>query len=376
MHVLIAPDSFKGSLTAREVAEAASLGIHQADPVATTTIVPMADGGEGSIDALRPVLTKEIPLSVSGPTGKPVETSYGIIEHEGRPTAFIECARSTGLTLIEDDERDPFQLNSFGLGEQIRHAAEHGYHDIIVSLGGSATTDGGTGMLQALGFVFLNDKGEVLPTEENSIAHIASIDDSGKLSELENCRITVACDVTNPFYGKNGAAHIYGPQKGATHEQVLTLDEGLKAFADIIQEKYSVDLQQIAGAGAAGGLGGAFSGVLGADMKPGFDIIAELTDVEEKIKQADLILTGEGSLDTQSSQGKVPVSVGKMAKAHRKPVIAIAGVVDADDFRPYIDAAFSIQRGPGSLAEAVKPEKAKDNIAYTVEQITRTLLIK
>ncbi|WP_079478744.1 glycerate kinase family protein [Halobacillus salinus] len=374
MNVLIAPDSFKGSLSAEEVGQAAARGIDKADPSAKTTVVPMADGGEGSIDALRPVLTKEIPLTVTGPSGKPVETSYAIIENDGTATVFIECARSTGLTLIEDSERDPFQLNSYGLGEQIRHAAEQGYRQITVSLGGSATTDGGTGMLQALGYRFFDKKDEMLSTGTNPLGHIASVDDSEKVSALDDCQITVACDVTNPFHGTNGAAHIYGPQKGATPDQVHELDHGLEQFADIIETKYGVDLQQIPGAGAAGGLGGALAGVLGATLEPGFDIIAELTGLEEKIKEADVVLTGEGSLDTQSSQGKVPMSVGKMAKAHGKPVIAIAGKVDADDFHSTLDAAFSIQRGPGSLEEALDPEKARENIAYTVEQIMRVFV--
>ncbi|RWZ58015.1 glycerate kinase [Halobacillus fulvus] len=375
MNILIAPDSFKGSLSAEDVGKAASAGIHKALPEAKTTIIPMADGGEGSIDALRPVLTKEIPLTVSGPSGKPVETSYGLIEYEGRQTAFIECARSTGLTLIDDTERDPYQLTSYGLGEQIRHAMEHGSRDLIVSLGGSATTDGGVGMLQALGYIFYGEAGKALDSGVNPLGRIDSIDDSSKAPELTKCRITIASDVTNPFYGKDGAAHIYGPQKGATPAQVHHLDEGLKQLAAIVKKQYGLDLQKVAGAGAAGGLGGALAGVLGAKMKPGFEIIANLTGLEEAIKSADLVLTGEGSLDSQSSQGKVPISVGKMAKAHGKPVLAITGKVEAADFSPYLDAAFSIQRGPVSLEEALDAKTAKKNITYITEQILRTLLL-
>ncbi|WP_406944913.1 glycerate kinase [Halobacillus sp. SY10] len=375
MNILIAPDSFKGSLSAEAVGKAAAVGVKKVMDSAEVVIVPMADGGEGSIDALRPFLQKEVAVGVEGPSGSPVETSYGVIEFEGRYTALVECARSTGLTLVDDEERHPYQLTSYGLGEQIKDAVERGYRDIIVSLGGSATTDGGTGMLRALGYTFIDFDGKPIRQGENPLGNIRSIDDSGRLSDLDDCRITIASDVTNPFFGIDGAAHVYGPQKGATPEHVMELDEGLKDLAAIVEAKYGVDLQEIPGAGAAGGLGGALAGVLGAQMKPGFDIIAELTGLEGKIKDADVVLTGEGSLDAQSAHGKVPVSVGVMAKRFDKPVIAMAGKVDPTDFRPAIDAVYSIQRCPVSLEEAVDGEAASTNITFTVENIMRTIIL-
>ncbi|MFD1020272.1 glycerate kinase family protein [Thalassobacillus hwangdonensis] len=375
MNILIAPDSFKGSLSAEAVGKAASVGVKKVLVDAEVVVVPMADGGEGSIDALRSFLKEEIAVRVKGPSGRPVETSYGVIDYEGQRAAFVECARSTGLTLIEDDERDPYRLTSYGLGEEIRDAVERGYRDIIVSLGGSATTDGGTGMLQALGYTFIDFEGKPLEVGKNPLGNISSIDDSGRVAALDDCRITIASDVTNPFYGVEGAAHVYGPQKGASHEEVLELDEGLQQFATIVEAKYGVALQDIPGAGAAGGLGGALAGVLGAEMKPGFEIIAALTGLEKKVKTADLVITGEGSLDTQSAHGKVPVSVGLMAKRYDKPVIAIAGKVDASDFRPAIDAAFSIQRGPVTLDEALDAEAASNNITFTIENIMRTITL-
>ncbi|WP_085504955.1 glycerate kinase family protein [Thalassobacillus devorans] len=373
MKVLIAPDSFKGSLSAYEVGQAAGSGVKRVFPDAEMISVPMADGGEGSIEALSSLGVQEIPVTVTGPSGETVHTSYITLQQDGEETAFIECARSTGLPLIHKETADPYELNSYGLGEQIKDAVERGYKTIMISLGGSATTDGGTGMLQALGFQFLNATGDILGVNRNVLTEAVHITDENKLAGLAACQFIAATDVTNPFYGTQGAAYIYGPQKGATAEQVPELDHGLQQLAKSIQEKYGRDVQHIPGAGAAGGLGGALAGVLGAELKSGFDIIAALTDLEEKISSSDLVITGEGSLDAQSLYGKVPVNVARMAKKHGKSVVAIAGTVGEDIFELHdmIDAVFSIQTGPRSLEDAMNPEIAAQQITQTTEQIMR-----
>lgn len=373
MKILIAPDSFKGSLAANDVGQAAKAGVKMVFQDAEIASVPMADGGEGSIEALSYLDVQEIPVTVVGPSGKPVSTSYITLEQNGEKTAFIECARSTGLPLINKESADPYVLNSYGLGEQIRDAVERGYRTIMVSLGGSATTDGGTGMLQALGFQFLNASGDVLEDDRNVLTEVVQIKDDYKLAGLDACRFIAATDVTNPFYGPQGAACIYGPQKGAAEEQVAELDKGLQQLAKSIQEKYGTDVQHIPGSGAAGGLGGALAGGLGAELKSGFDIIAALTGLEEKISSSNLVITGEGSLDAQSLYGKVPVNVARMAKEHGKPVIAIAGAVgeDISELHDMIDAVFSIQTGPRSLEDAMDPKIATQQITQTTEQIMR-----
>ncbi|MFG6115963.1 glycerate kinase [Halobacillus sp. MO56] len=372
MKILLAPDSFKGSLSAYDVGKAAEAGVKMALD-AEISSVPMADGGEGSIEALSSLDVEEIPVTVAGPSGKTVSTSYITLKQNGEEIAFIECARSTGLPLINKQSADPYELNSYGLGEQIKDAVERGYRTIMVSLGGSATTDGGTGMLQALGFQFLNEQGDVLEADRNIVTEVVHIKDENKIAGLDDCRFIAATDVTNPFYGPKGAAYIYGPQKGAAEEQIPELDKGLQQFAKSIQEKYGHDVQHIPGSGAAGGLGGALAGVLGAELKSGFDIIAALTGLEEKISSSNLVITGEGSLDAQSLYGKVPVNVARMAKKHGKPVIAIAGTVgeDISELHDMIDAVFSIQTGPRSLEDAMNPKIAAQQITQTTEQIMR-----
>lgn len=387
--VVIAPDSFKGSLSARSVGEAAATGVKRAIPNAETVVIPMADGGEGSLDSLDRIVEQEIALTVRGPAGDPVHTSYAVIDFEGTPTACIECARSTGLTLIDDDARDPFLLTSYGLGEQIRHAAARGYKHIVVFLGGSATTDGGTGLLQALGYRLFDTDDRLLGIEANPLGKIARIDDRDKLSALDDCRLTLAVDVTNPFYGPEGAALVYGPQKGASPQQVAQLDHGLRQLAGLIADTYGIDLQGISGAGAAGGLGGVLAALFHAKTQPGFDIVAEVNGLQNEIDAADWVLTGEGKIDRQSTYGKVPVRVAQMAKRGKqgvqgkqgkqgkrdRPVIAIAGTVGdgIDELYEWIDGVFSIQRRPLTLAEALEAETARRQIEDTVEQLARII---
>ncbi|QAS53571.1 glycerate kinase family protein [Halobacillus litoralis] len=371
MKIVIAPDSFKGSLSADQVSLAMEEGIHAAVKGAETIRIPVADGGEGTIDALGKWVSREVPVQVKGPTGEKVDTSFVELPYEGKVVTFIECARSTGLTLVPSDQRKPFLLNSFGLGEQIRAAIEKGSRNLFISLGGSATTDGGTGLLQALGYRFFDEKGERLPEDRNVLTEIADMDDRDVLPELEDCKLTIASDVTNPFYGEKGAAHVYGPQKGANQEDVLLLDQGLEKFAEAVRGYSGIDLQEIPGAGAAGGLGGALAGVLHATMKSGFRVVADLVKLDEMIAGADLVLTGEGSLDAQSADGKVPVSVGKIADKHDVPAVAVAGAVETEgDYTP-LTAVFSIQPGPCSLEQAVEAETAYNNIVHITKQVVR-----
>ncbi|MGI8316703.1 glycerate kinase [Halobacillus mangrovi] len=369
MKIVIAPDSFKGSLSAFSVSEAMAEGVRNVDAEADVVTVPMADGGEGSIEALEKWVSKEIPVKVKGPAGDGLDTSFVILPYNGNETAFIECARSTGITLVPDEKRNPFALNSYGLGEQIRAAIENGCRDLVVSLGGSATTDGGTGLLQALGYRFYDSSGQLLPDDRNILTEIDDMDDKEVMEELAECSITIAPDVTNPFYGKNGAAYVYGPQKGASEEDVMQLDAGLERFSGVVQKATGRHLQEIQGAGAAGGLGGALAGVLGAEMKSGFDVIAELVGLETLLEDADLVLTGEGSLDAQSAHGKVPVSVGKIARNYDVPAVALAGVVDVEGSYEELTAVFSIQSGPCSLAEALDHRTTYKNIKHTTKQI-------
>jgi glycerate kinase len=369
MKVVIAPDSFKGSLSAYEVSKAMAEGVLQARVEADITTVPMADGGEGSIDALKKWVSSEVPVKVNGPDGETIDTSFVTIPFEGKEVAFIECARSTGITLVPNEKRDPFLLNSFGLGEQIRFAIEKGYRNLVVSLGGSATTDGGTGLLQALGYRFYDRNGDLLPNNRNVLTEIDSMNETEKINGLDDCTITVASDVTNPYFGENGAAYVYGPQKGATEEDVTQLDKGLGRFSQVVYQKIGRDLQKIEGAGAAGGLGGALAGVLGAEMKSGFEVISKLVGLEAFLKGADLVLTGEGSLDAQSAHGKVPVSVGNIAMKYGVPSVALAGAVDLEGTYEGLSAVFSIQSGPCTLAEALDRNTAYKNIRQTTKQV-------
>ncbi|UOQ45057.1 glycerate kinase [Halobacillus salinarum] len=374
MKVVLAPDSFKGSLSAQEVCEAMEQGVTAAAPEAETILIPMADGGEGSIDALTKWVHKEVPIAVHGPDGSLVDTSYVILSHEGKEVAFVECARSTGLDLIPDEGRDPLLYNSFGLGEQIRSAVEKGYRDIVVSLGGSATTDGGTGLLQALGYKLYNADDKELEWDRNILLEADKIEDTDLAEKLSNCQITIASDVTNPFHGTNGAAYIYGPQKGASNEQVQLLDEGLVRFSKAIEKFNGRNVQEIEGAGAAGGLGGALTGVLNAKMQSGFDVIAELVELEKFIDDSDLVFTGEGSLDAQSANGKVPVSIGLLAEKYKKPVFALAGKVDLNGDYKMLTAVFSIQSEPLDLKKALEPSHSKKALTHTSEQVLRTFL--
>jgi glycerate 2-kinase len=373
MNVLIASDSYKDSLSAFEVGEAARKGILSALPSANVENSPMADGGEGTLDALLTCLDgEEKEVKVHDPLMNIVIARYVVLNGD---TAFIESARSSGLPLVPFEKRDPMKANTYGLGEQIKDAILSGYRNIVISLGGSATNDGGVGMLQALGWRFYDEDGEELGAEGNPLLKTASFSDNERLPGLEECSFTIASDVTNPFHGEKGAAHIFGKQKGATSEGILELDAGLVRFASLLDKAYGIDVQHVAGSGAAGGLGGSIVSALKGVLQSGVETIMELTGLEEKVMQADIVFTGEGSLDQQSLMGKVPVGVAGLAKKHGKKVIGIAGRIDTDlaEVNQYLDAVFSIQTECRSLKEALRGEVTREQIQVTVEQIVRLL---
>jgi glycerate kinase len=323
MKVVIAPDSYKGSLSAEEVGitikEAFALEI----PGVQVEVIPMADGGEGTLDALLFATNGErIKTMATGPLGENVQTCYGILG-DGE-TAVIEMAQVAGLPMVPEGKRNPMQTTTFGVGELIAAALEKGVRSFIIGLGGSATNDGGLGMLQALGVTFLDQQGNPVKPVGESLLQIASVDFKNLNPKLRDCRFRIASDVENPLCGENGASHVFGPQKGATAEQVQQLDEGLKHYASLMETHLSVKLQDMPGAGAAGGLGFGFL-ALGGEIIPGAQVVAEATGLEKHIEEADWVITGEGQSDFQTLYGKAPFFVAGLAKKHSVSTILISG---------------------------------------------------
>jgi glycerate kinase len=376
---LLAFDSFKDSLSALQAGEAAKKGILRVLPNSQVVISPMADGGEGTIEALLQSTTgREIEVQVHDPLMRPVLAKYAVIDHDGKEVVFIESARSSGLPLIPRKLRSPMQANSYGLGEQISDAVQRGYRHFVLSLGGSATNDGGLGMLQALGWELYDSVGNLIGPNGNPLLEVERICDEKALLGLRECTFTVASDVTNVFYGENGAAFVFAKQKGATDNEIEILDFHLKKLAPLYKKLYRVEVQNISGAGSAGGLGGAIVAALNGKMASGVQTVIELTKLEEKVKWADIVFTGEGSIDKQSIMGKVPVGVGELAKRQGKPIIGIAGRIDTEleEVNQYLDAVFSIQTECRSLEEALEYGNTHKQIEVTAEQITRLLLCR
>ncbi|MDO4427536.1 MAG: glycerate kinase [Moraxella sp.] len=327
MNILIAPDAFKESLTAYQVATAIRHGFYNAFANAHFTLIPMADGGEGTTDALAHSLNGEwVTCTVSDPLGRAVSASY-VLAGE---LAVIEMAAASGLHLVEKDKRNPLITSTYGTGELILDALQKGAKRLIIGIGGSATNDGGAGMLSALGFKFLDKDGQVLGQGGAELVNLAIIDTSQASPLLKGVEIQVACDVNNLLCGANGASHIYAPQKGADSEMVLRLDKALAHFASIAVSHGFKDCQYTAGAGAAGGLGFGLMSFLNASLSSGFTLVAGACGLENAIKQADLIITGEGKMDAQTSMGKVAQGVASLAIKHKKPVIAICGAIEPD----------------------------------------------
>jgi len=373
MKIVVAADSFKGSLSSAELAETVEKGIHKVYPLADVVKIPVADGGEGTVEALVDG-TNGIyrTIKANGPLMTPVTALYGITG-DGK-TAVIEMASASGLPLVSAANRNPMKTTTYGTGELIKDALKKGCREFLIGIGGSATNDCGMGMMQALGMKFFDDKGNEVGIGGESLSRAVSIDDSGLMIEAKEAQFLIACDVDNPLYGKNGAAHVYSRQKGADEQMVLDLDEGLKNFNSVVEKKYGCNMNAISGAGAAGGLGGAFAAFLKGELKPGIDIILEKTGLAEKIKGADFVITGEGRIDFQSVMGKTPVGVSKMAAKQNIPVIAIAGAVTDDSGVVHdhgINSLFSIMNYPISLEDAMEPDRSKIFIEKNIEEIFR-----
>lgn len=324
MKVLICPDKFKECLKAGEVAAHIRNGILKAMPDAICTLLPMADGGEGTMEALVKATRGTIQgVNVHDPLMRPIHSCYGI-SGDGN-NAFIEMAAASGLTLLKPEERNPLITTSFGTGELIRHALDKGFNKIILAIGGSATVDGGAGMAQALGIRFTDEYEQEITRGGGSLSRLKDIDFSAIDQRLKKCKIYAACDVFNPLTGPTGAAFIYGPQKGATKTMVRKLDANLKHFSKVILDLLSIDVENLEGGGAAGGMGAGIVAFLDGELRPGFDLISHMVKLDKWINNADLIITGEGKMDSQTAFGKVPAGVAIMAQKSNKPVIAFTG---------------------------------------------------
>lgn len=375
MKVVVAIDSFKGSLSSMEAGTAVAEGIYRADKDAEVTVRPLADGGEGTVEALTAGMNGRIEsVKVTGPLGNTVEASYGIIAET--KTAIIEMAAAAGITLLTEKDRNPFYTTTYGVGELMQDAMKKGCRNFIVGIGGSATNDGGVGMLQALGYGFLDAAGRQVPYGAEGLARIVKITDDRVVPELKECHFKIACDVTNPLCGEQGCSAVFGPQKGATLSMVEEMDKWLMHYAALTKEKYPQSDRNKPGTGAAGGLGFAFLSYTNAALDSGVKIILEETKLEEHIKSADIVITGEGRLDSQTIMGKAPIGVARMAKQYGKKVLAFSGCVTEDAVlcnRHGIDAYFPILRSVTTLKEAMAPECAKENLAAAVEQVFRLI---
>ena len=325
MKILIASDSFKGSATTMEVADRIEKGLIRIIPELEVLKLPMADGGEGTVETLVYGMDgKFVYEEVTGPLGDRVQAKYGIIQDQ---IAIIEMAEASGLVLVEEERRNPSLTSTYGTGELILSALQRGYGKIYVGIGGSATNDGGVGMARALGYRFLDRDGNEIPEGGGGLDGLKRIDRSNVTPLLEGAQITVMCDVENPLYGPDGAAYVYGPQKGADPQMVKLLDRNLRHLADILKEDMDVDIGDVPGAGAAGGLGGGLMAFCGADLRPGIEMVLDILEFDGLLKDVDLVITGEGRIDGQSSKGKVPAGVAKRARKLNKPLVAMAGGV-------------------------------------------------
>jgi len=352
MRVLVAPDKFKGTLTAAEAARAMSAGWRRGDPGAEVDEVPVADGGEGTLDALVEALGGRTErIRVTGPLGDPVDAELGLVEGEVL-TAVVEMARASGLGLISEGRRDPMRATTVGTGELILAAARHRPKRMIVCIGGSATNDGGAGVAQALGARLRDEAGRDLPPGGGALRGLVSIDTSQIAREVRDMDIVVATDVENPLTGPHGASAVYGPQKGASPEQVSMLDEGLRHLAAVILRDLGLDVRDVPGAGAAGGLGAGLIAFLGARVRPGFDVVAEAVGLAERLEAADVAVTGEGRFDAQSERGKAPAGVLRMAGEAGCRAVLIAGEV-ADGVLPAAGLVYSLAERAGSVEAAI-----------------------
>lgn len=377
MKIVIALDSFKGSMTSLEAGHAVEDGVRRVFSDAEIIIRPLADGGEGTVEALAPGLGGVIRTAkVEGPLGRSVDCRYGVVEQE--KLAIIEMSGAAGITLIDPEERDPLSASTYGVGQVILEAIKAGCRRFLMGIGGSATNDAGLGMLRALGYEFVCGDGSMAQRAAD-LERITEVRTDKVAPELAQCVFRVACDVTNPLCGPKGASAVFGPQKGVTPEMVQCLDAGLEHFAEVTRKLYPNADPALPGTGAAGGLGFAFLAYTNAALESGVRIVLEEIRLEEDIKQADLVITGEGRLDSQSVMGKAPVGVAKLAKKHGKKVLAFSGSV-TEDARACnaagIDAYFPILREVVTLEDAMNRENAQKNLRDTVEQVMRIVILQ
>jgi glycerate kinase len=375
MKVVVAIDSFKGSLSSIEAGQAVKAGVLAAHPDANVIIKPLADGGEGTTDAFIEGLGgQRIDLTVTGPMGSPVSCYYGYLEKD--KTAIIEMASASGITLVPAHQKNPLTASTRGVGEMILHALEQGCRHFIIGIGGSATNDAGIGMLKALGYSFLDEQGLDVGEGAQALGKVASIDAKNRHPLLDDCQFRIVCDVTNPLCGENGATYIYGPQKGVTEAQKESLDQDMAHFADVTETTLNCAFKNYPGAGAAGGLGFAFLSYLHASLSPGVELILDAINLSDALNGADIVVTGEGQLDRQTAMGKAPVGVAKLAKAHGAKVLAFSGSVTKEAVacnQAGIDAFFPILRRIVTLEEAMDPSTARSNMTASVEQVFRLL---
>lgn len=378
MKITVATDSFKGSLSTIEAGEAIKRGLHRAMPYAEVTVCPIADGGEGTVEALtsggRGTLRT---VKVTGPLGEKIDAEYGIYEETG--CAVIEMSAAAGITLVPEELRDPMKTTTYGVGELIADAVSAGIRRFIIGIGGSATNDGGTGMLTALGFEFHDSDGNPIKFGAQGLNDIVTVKKDRVIPHLDECTFRVACDVKNPLLGELGCSAVYAPQKGGTAKTIPLMDEYLAKYAALTKRDVSRDADPTyPGVGAAGGMGFALKYYLGADLEPGCELIMKETMLEEHIKSSDLVITGEGRLDSQTAMGKVPVSVAAIAKKHGVPVVAVAGCVTSDAAKLNshgIDAFFPIIPSPCTASEAMDKSTAKanaENISHQIGNLIKT----
>ena len=370
---VVAPDSFKESMTAKEVCDAMERGIKQANPAVEVVKVPMADGGEGTVDSLVDATNgQRVTVEVTGPLGNKISAYYGILGNG--TTAVIEMAKASGLEIVEKKKRNPMITTTFGTGELIRGALDHDVKEIIIGLGGSSTNDGGSGMAQALGAKLLDQNNHQISFGGGNLDKLDRIDITNLDSRLQDVKIILASDITNPLIGKDGASRVFGPQKGATPEMVEKLENNLQHYAKIIKRNLNKDVASVSGAGAAGGLGAGLMAFTTCEMRRGVDLAIEVTKLEEKIRDADYVFTGEGGTDFQTKFGKTPYGVAKLGKKYHKPVISLAGYLGEGIDSLYgegFTAIFGIIPGACDLSTALK--NGPSNVARTTENIVRLL---
>ncbi|MED4224801.1 glycerate kinase [Neobacillus cucumis] len=376
MKIVIAPDSFKGSMSSEKAANSIQKGVLRAFPEAETILLPVGDGGEGTLDTLVAATQgHKVSVNIKGPLGDMVEAEYGVLG-DGE-TCVIEMAKASGLVLVPTSRLNPLKATTYGTGELIKKALDDGYKSFILALGGSATNDGGAGMLQALGLNLLDGSGAEIGLGGAELIRVASIDQSNFDSRIAESKFLIASDVQNPFIGPDGASNVFGPQKGATPEDVEFLDECLKNFADVIEKETGVHLHDLPGAGAAGGIGGAFQAFFPSNMKRGIDVVIEYTRLNQLVEGADLVITGEGKVDFQTASGKTPMGVAQAASSKNIPTIILAGSIGHGVEALYqhgVVSVNSIVNRPMSLTEAM--DRACELTEFTAEQVVRSFFFK